>query len=73
MDCINVSGDLTPSVVAKFIDLFQENKYSTMFTFDKGKTIKQIMIMFLGLNLSSALNFLFLGSFSGSYISFLQY
>lgn len=37
MDCINISGELASSIVVKLIDLFQENKYSTMFAFDKGK------------------------------------
>ena len=34
------------------------------------KTKKNIMIMLLGLNLASALNFLFLGSVSGSFVCF---
>ena len=34
------------------------------------KTKKNIMIMFLGLNIASALNFLFLGSYSATYIYF---
>ena len=34
------------------------------------KTKKNIMLMLLGLNLASALNFLFLDSFSGSLICF---
>ncbi len=39
MDCITISGTLMPSIVAKFIDLFEENKYSTMFAFNKEKNI----------------------------------
>lgn len=39
MNCVIIDGNLSPSVIATFIDLYQENKCSTMFSFDKGVNV----------------------------------